>query len=184
MADPRLDAIRAQAAAYPDGDLAYVLARLDAFVCATRAQATSPTSTRRTWPRKPSSPSCPRSRPMAYTYDDLRSLPDDWDGEPNAAHTSETSLRVLQSLEVAVRAAGLPADPEPDAWQGCGFFFESSAPDVHRTAWLHVADRGTVTVVLTKREPGVYVESLTLDPADPGPALAKVVAFLAGASDG
>lgn len=30
MADPRLDAIRAQAAAYPDGDLAYTLAQLDA----------------------------------------------------------------------------------------------------------------------------------------------------------
>ena len=43
---------------------------------------------------------------MAYTYDDLRNLPDDWDGEPNAAHPSETSIRVLQSLEPAVLAAG------------------------------------------------------------------------------
>lgn len=121
---------------------------------------------------------------MAYTYDDLRNLPDDWDGEPNAAHPSEASIRVLQLLEPAVLAAGLPANPEPDAWQGCGFFLESTKPDVRRTAWLHVADRGTVTAVLTEQEPGVRVASLTLDPADPGPALAKVAAFLSGASDG
>jgi len=117
---------------------------------------------------------------VAYTYDDLRNLPDDWDGEPNSARPSETSIRVLQSLESAVLAAGLPAHPEPDAWQGCGFHFESSSPDVFRTAWLHVADRGTVIVVLTERRPRVCVNSLPLDPADPGPALAKVVAFLSG----
>lgn len=120
---------------------------------------------------------------MAYTYDDLRNLPDDWDGEPNAAHPSEASIRVLQSLEPAVLAAGLVANPEPDAWQGCGFYFESTKPDVNRGAWLHAHNDGGASVMLIGRDPDPSAKGLPLDPADPGPALAKVVAFLAGVSD-
>ena len=46
MTDPRLAAIRQQAAAYPDGDLAYLLARLDRMTALIADALSAPTQLR------------------------------------------------------------------------------------------------------------------------------------------
>jgi hypothetical protein len=121
------------------------------------------------------------------TYDHLRHLADDWDGEPNAAKPNETAIANLQALEPAVRAVmSTCPEPEPDAWSGCGFWFESPGVDPAtgrgRSAHLHCLNSGTAFITTTAYGDEPIVDSRRVDITNPEPALYWMAAFLAGAS--
>lgn len=114
-----------------------------------------------------------------YTYDDLRSLPDGWDGEPNSAIPSEPSIALLQALEPHVRSLGLPANPEPDASGGCGFSLDGEGP---RYVWLHAhhSGRAMLAVFCGDMPPHGLSSVSRIDMSDPMPLLRTMAAWLKG----
>lgn len=108
----------------------------------------------------------------AYTYDDLRHLPDGWDGEPGSAIPSEPSIALLQALEPHVRAVGLEPSIGPDASGGCGFWVEGGV----NAAWIHVTDSGSCLITCTGD--GFLDGTHRLDLASPLPDLSRLAKWV------